>query len=510
MNESKKVVIISVPYCEPYPMVAPVLLSACLNQAGIPAVGIDFNAKFVAEFHNRPYYSNLKNFLCMGHLVNDQMDPGMFRDIYKFTKRFLQELHQEHNPEYVGLSIFTSESLDFGLVLSYMLRRYFPNTKILAGGKGLEVDHTPGLKQYKRWADNGIADLVVVGDAEAEVVASIQYHKTGLVISNPQTKFDLDQIPVPAWQDYNLEFYSQIASARDNQIKNTEPYMAITGSKGCVRKCTFCDVASFWPDFIYRDPVRVADEIIHNYIHTGIKNFHFTDNLINGSISNYRAMNQRLIEKVPGLINYQGYAIFRGRDQMPDEDFKLAAAAGCQSWVVGVESGSEKVRYDMKKKFNNDDLDWSVRALHKYNISQSWLLMVGYPSETHEDFVETQQLLKRYAHLSTNNMIQIGITPTFSLLPNSPLLNDTELVKQYGFDHHQRSPLTDKFWVSSRYLDNNYPVRSQRWKQLVSLAQELGYSFQSGMPIDKWQKEIASLDEIYNDSKVKIFPISSS
>jgi radical SAM superfamily enzyme YgiQ (UPF0313 family) len=286
--------------------------------------------------------------------------------------------------------------------------------------------------------------------------------------------------------------------------------MAITGSKGCVRKCTFCDVASFWPDFIYRDPVRVADEIIHNYIHTGIKNFHFTDNLINGSISNYRAMNQRLIEKVPGVINYQGYAIFRGRDQMPDEDFKLAAAAGCQSWVVGVESGSEKVRYDMKKKFNNDDLDWSVRALHKYNISQSWLLMVGYPSETHEDFVETQQLLKRYAHLSTNNMIQIGITPTFSLLPNSPLLNDTELVKQYGFDHHQRSPLTDKFWVSSRYLDNNYPVRSQRWKQLVSLAQELGYSFQSGMPIDKWQKEIASLDEIYNDSKFKIFPISSS
>jgi radical SAM superfamily enzyme YgiQ (UPF0313 family) len=510
MDESKKVVIISVPYCEPYPIVAPVLLSACLNQAGIPAVGIDFNAKFVAEFHNRPYYSNLKNFLCMGHLVNDQSDPRMFRDIYKFTKRFLQDIHQKHCPEYVGLSIFTSESLDFGLVLSYMLRRYFPKTKILAGGKGLEVNHSPGIKQYQRWADNGIVDLVVIGDAESEIIASIRENKTGLVKSAPQTKEDLDQIPVPAWQNYDLDFYSQLANTQDRQNKTTEPYMTITGSKGCIRQCTFCDVASFWPKFIYRDPIRVADEIIHNYKHTGIKHFHFTDNLINGSIPSYRTMNQRLIEKIPGEISYQGYAIFRGREQMPDEDFRLAAAAGCRTWIVGVESGSEKIRYDMKKKFSNDDLDWSVRALHNYNISQSWLLMVGYPSETDDDFDQTQQLLKRYSHLAVNNMIEIGITPTFALLSNSPLLNNTELIQQYGLENHKHSQLTEKFWTSSRYIDNDYPTRSRRWKQLVSLANELGYTFQANMPVDKWQKEIASLDEIYHDSKTKIFPIRSN
>jgi radical SAM superfamily enzyme YgiQ (UPF0313 family) len=510
MNESKKVVIISVPYCEPYPMVAPVLLSACLNQAGIPAVGIDFNAKFVAEFHNRLYYSNLKNFLCMGHLVNDQLDPGMFRDIYKFTKRFLQDIHREHNPEYVGLSIFTSESLDFGLVLSYMLRRYFPNTKILAGGKGLEVNHLDNIKHSQLWADNGIADLVIVGDAEAEVISSIREHKRGLVVSAPQTKSDLDQIPVPAWQNYDLDFYSQLAGTQDRQNQNSEPYMTITGSKGCVRKCTFCDVASFWPDFIYRDPIRVADEIIHNHRHTGIKKFHFTDNLINGSISNYRTMNQRLVEKIPGAIKYQGYAIFRGRSQMPDDDFKLAAAAGCELWQVGVESGSEKIRYDMKKKFDDQDLDWSVRALHRYGIAQSWLLIVGYPSETEADFELTKQMLRRYAHLAPNNMIQIGITPTFALLANSPLLTDPELTSQYGLDHHESSPLNEKFWVSTKYQDNDYPTRSRRWKELVALTQELGYAFQPYMPIEKFQKNIASLDEIYNDSKTKIFPIRSS
>ena len=63
-----KVVFLSVPYCEPYPMVAPVLLSACLNQAGISALGVDFNINFVKQFHDRPWYSDLKNFLVMGQI----------------------------------------------------------------------------------------------------------------------------------------------------------------------------------------------------------------------------------------------------------------------------------------------------------------------------------------------------------------------------------------------------------------------------------------------------------
>jgi radical SAM superfamily enzyme YgiQ (UPF0313 family) len=349
--------------------------------------------------------------------------------------------------------------------------------------------------------------LVIAGDAEAEVIASIRQNKTGLVVSPPQTKDDLDQVPVPEWHSYDLDLYSTLAHVKDQQIKKTEPYMAVTASKGCVRKCTFCDVASFWPNFIYRDPVRVADEIIHNYQKTGIKSFHFTDNLINGSISNYRAMNQRLVEIIPRTITYQGYAIFRGRHQMPDDDFKLAAEAGCRSWVVGVESGSEKIRYDMKKKFSNDDLDWSINSLYNHNISQSWLLIVGYPSETELDFEETKKLLHRYAHLAYSKKIQIGITPTFALLNNSPLATNPAIAQEYGLEHNHLEQNKERFWTSTRYLDNDYPTRSRRWKELTTLSEELGYTFQSGMPIDKWRREISSLDKIYNDSKTKVFSI---
>jgi radical SAM superfamily enzyme YgiQ (UPF0313 family) len=506
-----KVVFLSVPYCEPYPMVAPVLLSACLNQADISAVGIDFNIHFVNKFHDRSWYPDLKNFLAMGHLVNVNIGRTATKEVYRFTKNFLQDLHDQHNPEYIGLSIFTSESLDFGLVLCYMLRKYFPNTKIIAGGKGLEVNGmTAGKKHYHDWHENAIADLIIVGDAESEIIHSIQQNKTGLITSQPQTKTDLDQIPIPEWHSYDLKLYSDLSHTRDQQTADLEPYMAVTASKGCVRKCTFCDVADFWPEFIYRDPIRVADEIIHNYQHTGIKSFQFTDNLINGSISNYRTMNQRLVDVIPNTIKYEGYAIFRGKNQMPEDDFRLAAQAGCVSWSVGVESGSEKVRFDMKKKFTNDDIDWSVNALCKYDISQDWLLIVGYPSETEADFDETKKLLRRYSHLAPNKMIKIGITPTFALLSNSPLLTNKNMSVDYGLAHNGRDPLSQKFWTSTRYLDNDYPTRSRRWKELIVLSEELGYQFQSGMPIDKWRNEIASLDQIYNDQKTPVFSIRPS
>ena len=505
-----KVIFLSVPYCEPYPMVAPVLLSACLNQAGISALGIDFNIKFVNEFHTRPWFSDLKNFLCMGHLINVNIGHKAIKEVYKFTKNFLKNLHDQHNPEYIGLSIFTSESLDFGLVLCYILRKYFPNTKIIAGGKGLEVNQTDGKKHYHHWEENSIADLIIIGDAESEIIHSIQQNKTGLVTSQPQNKTDLDKIPVAEWHSYDLELYSNLSHTRNQQSYDVEPYISVTSSKGCVRKCTFCDVASFWPEFIYRDPIRVADEIIHNYRHTGIKSFQFTDNLINGSISNYRTLNQRLVEIIPNTIKYGGYAIFRGKNQMPEDDFRLAAQAGCSSWSVGVESGSEKVRYDMKKKFTNDDIDWSVNTLYKYNISQEWLLIVGYPSETETDFEETKKLLRRYAHLAPSKKIKIGITPTFALLANSPLLTNNSMSDYYGLEHNHQDSLSQKFWTSTRYLDNNYPARSRRWKELVGLCEELGYHFSNGMPLDKWRNEITSLDQIYNDQKTPVFSIRTS
>jgi len=147
-----------------------------------------------------------------------------------------------------------------------------------------------------------------------------------------------------------------------------------------------------------------------------------------------------------------------------------------------------------------------VQILHKYNIQQNWLFIVGYPSETEIDFQETKNLLSRYANLAHNQLITIQVTPTFALLDNSPLLNNPELTLFYGLEHN-RTLGSNKFWTSTKFIDNEYPIRSRRWKDLINHIENLGYTFGRGMPVTKWKQEIENLDKIYAEQHVKIFPL---
>jgi len=490
-------------------MVAPVLLASCLNQAGISATAIDFNIYLLKKFNNHPLWPEYKNFLSIGASSTFSFSRTFFKEIIRSTKEFLYRVREDCNPTVIGLSIFSSESLDFGLVLSYCIRRYLPDVKIIAGGKGLEVRSIDGEMICNTWVKNAVVDTAVVGDAEQSIASVVAGDLFGVVDSPPQTKEDLDTIPLAQWGDYNIADYTEFIELRDKTSADHEFALPITASKGCVRKCTFCDVASFWPKYIYRDPLKVADEIEFNFRKTGINRFFFTDNLINGSISNYRAMNQHLLTKMPPkTIKYSGYAIFRGATQMPDEDFELAANAGCSRWHIGVESGSERIRKEMKKNFSNCDLDWSVRRLLKYGISQNWLLMVGYPSETEEDFTETLKMLREYSSLASNGMITVQVTPTFMVLQNSPLIMNPTLSRFYGLDKKQvLSEFGSKFWVSSMNPSNDYPTRSRRWKDTINEIINLGYQFGPSMPISKWVAEVNNLDRIYEESRIKVFPI---
>ena len=353
---TEKVVVISVPYTDFVPAVAPALLSSCLIDAGIDSVGFDFSAQFNQEFFKKPYWNNLKLFLS-GDLANtDFTYRRPVIDMLKFIKRNLLTIKKTHNPTIIGLSIFTSESINFSYILIPYIRKYMPGVKIMIGGRGLEsVCQVENRPHYVKYYDHGLADIVVVGDAETEIIRAIKNNVSGIVKSVQQTKEDLDAIPSPNWDHYDFNIYDEFQNM-DIQNDITRQFdnprgQAVTASKGCVRKCSFCDVANYWPEYIFRDGGKVSADIINTYKKTGITQFVFTDNLINGSIPNYRKMNKALADAIPKTITYSGFAIFRDQQSMTAEDFELAALAGCSKWSIGVESGSETVRKDMKKNF---------------------------------------------------------------------------------------------------------------------------------------------------------------
>jgi len=510
-----KIVICSVPFLEVVPPVAPALLSSCLSNAGLPAAGIDFNIEYVTYFQNKPYWNSWKLFLSTGHIDRTINYKRIIIDNLKFLKKFCRQLNKDHQPSHIGLSIFSAESLNFSYIFIYAIRKFLPNVKIIIGGRGIESEcPIEKILHYEKYHKHGMADLIFVGDAETDLVDCIKNNVTGIYKAKQQTNEDLDAVPAPDWNYYKFNLYEALQNnevVRDNTRKFLNPRsMVITASKGCVRQCNFCDVKHFWPNYIYRDGGNVARDIIQTYRSSGITEFEFTDNLINGSLSNFRKMNKVLADTIPYKIRYGGYAIFRDKRSSPEDDFVLAAQAGCDRWSIGIESGNEKVRKDMGKNFTNDDMDHSIINLYKNNIRQHWLMIVGYPSETNDDFEDTISLFKEYKNLNKNRMIEISVSLPFQLMNYVPLTQDSKYISKYNWANDgSLGNLYRYFWTTANNPDNTFSARYEKWLRLTKLIEELGYKYMWTHDSTKLKSELDNLKKIYDETNKKVIVISS-
>jgi radical SAM superfamily enzyme YgiQ (UPF0313 family) len=349
------------------------------------------------------------------------------------------------NFDWIGISVFTFNSQIFTTKLLEILKNK-TSAKIVLGGAGVTKNFGDSNIIFSDFGDKMIrkklTHYVIHGEGDSAFPALIK----GEEYINKQQN-SLENMPIPDYSDIDFSSY-------------TRPTIVVTGSRGCVRNCTFCDVHASSPKYIYRPGEDVANEIIHQYFTYGVDKFHFSDSLCNGSMKEFRKFCKTLADaKLP--IEWRGQFIFR--PGMKDDDWDLVKASGCAGLWVGIESGSEAVRWHMKKKFDNEALYSSVHALGKRNIQILYLMIVGYPTETEDDFQESLRLLsetKQYAHLIE---VRIGIT---MLLPNTEIREDESL-------WHGEIDLWKSYTRDGNLLD--YQERYRRWKIMSDLVEELGF-----------------------------------
>jgi hypothetical protein len=126
----------------------------------------------------------------------------------------------------------------------------------------------------------------------------------------------------------------------------------------------------------------------------------------------------------------------------------------------------------MTKKFTDEDLDNFLHLAQKYNIKLILLMIVGYPTETQEDFEIALQQLERYQHLAddgTISGIQFGTTNV--LIPDTPL---DSMKTSLGVVYPIKSNQTDgSLWS----VGQNTPVQRIKWRvEIGEHAQRLGYN----------------------------------
>lgn len=362
-------------------------------------------------------------------------------------------------PRYAGLSVFSTRSLLFAFTLINEIKKINPNQKVVVGGAG--IFHKQNLKKYQ-------IDHYIKGDAELGIVELLKGN-TNFPGIDSNDGYQIDNLDAVLYPDYSdIDWNDYVTDART---------AFITGSRGCVRSCTFCDVASMWPKYRFRSGKNIAGEIIEIHKAHNIDSFEFTDSLINGSMKAFRDMCKTLADyrstSKDTNWSWQSQFIARSRLQMPPEDFELMKKSGGAMVSIGIESASEKVRNHMKKGFSNEDMWYTYEQCKNNNIKMGLMMLVGYPTETKEDFQETLHMLEQlkdrgYFEINpvngTRYVRRISFGPTMQIYEGMPI---NAMSHDMGITDNE-----SLYWV---YQNNNIKVRIVRLLQAYAKLEQLGY-----------------------------------
>jgi len=300
------------------------------------------------------------------------------------------------------------------------------NCKILLGGQGLDSE-----TWTKQQVELGLVDDFITGEAEITFRKFLDGDRSSPGINNYnfQQIDDLDQhCVIPDYTKLSINQYPYLDS---------RPDFFITASRGCVRNCGYCDIGHQWKKYRYRSAHHVAQEMITQYERHGIRDFFFTDSLINGSMKMLDELCDYLIDykkKNPDAdFKWRGQYIFRPLNTVKERHIQKMAQAGVSYLIIGLETGSDRVRYDMNKKHTTDDAEWFLEMFKKYGIECRLLMLTGWVTETVEDHNATMALLSRWQkYVASKTITGIELGSTLDILDHSPIgMRSAELGIKY-------------------------------------------------------------------------------
>ena len=426
INLKKKVVMLgSVPMSLRELPLAPAMLSSVVKKKGHEFEFIDINLRLYEMCErNKKIYENKINLLdCFQYSTNNKNlltdDPIIFNWYDNIIKKI-------SNYDLVLINVFSVSSQKVALRLCQQIRINSPHVDILMGGIGSHKMLLGGINKFNViWAKETfpkldshifgqvLLDHGLIDDWQSTVGTEvIESWLPTLSDSNDNELYDFDI--------YNIKDY--------DESNGTHKRIPLIGSKGCVRQCSFCDVIKHFPKYSFIEADQITKEIIKICKKTGIYKIHFVDSLVNGSISNFLSLLKNLTNAknqkwLPENFSWSGSYICRPKSARLDEIHKFLPTSGVDNLIIGVESGSDRIRFEMKKKFLNTDLLYELTNFRKNNIKATLLFFAGWPTETEQDFQESLNLfnkLSEFAQTKTIESISLA-TSGFVLIDGTPI-----------------------------------------------------------------------------------------
>lgn len=417
-------------------------------------------------------------------------------EIAGLFQTFIGELLEDGHYDIIGASVFSNYSTRSALLFFETLQKTSFQGQRVIGGSGLTTPYdtssfidSSGRQQVKTttyFADHmlglKLVDHYIMGDAEESWTAYLhdQHDWPGINNHDHQQVKNLDAYPWPDYSDNPPHIYYPTSGIG----------VYVNTSRGCFRKCTFCDVPWRWPKFAYRDGELVADEMYHMYQQYGVRIFQISDSTMNGNRRQWDRMNQRLLEhrsRDPEFTDLKilGLGVIRRRRDMPESSWQLMGDVGKFTFFCGIESYSPRVREHMRKGISNEDIDFHLAMSAKYGHTNMILMFVGYPTETLEDHQKNIEFLYKYRKYMLSGtiwMVRWGFTGSLDIgSPLAEATTDLRIVQQDPDLNLSHLVDSDRNWVYGRNwinLDNpdlTLQERMRRRIEIHEIACELGY-----------------------------------
>lgn len=416
-------------------VVAPILSSAAMPLLGIAYLSaylknrkhevnlFDFSPEIECEFFKEKMQSFLSdaevfiNFLFPEYSMHQDL---FSRDLYDSVEKYIENHVKEilnTNPAAVGFYLHKETSL-FSLLMAREIKKI--NRKILIIFGGPETTREGKGNFFIR---TGFVDIVVIGEGEiilAEIADKLEKgekitHCPGTLINRNGEIIDcgekplienLDDLPFPDFDGFPLQYYEFVG------------LLPLTTSRGCVENCIFCSEKKIWPHYRTRSVENIIQEIKQQRKKYGFYRFFFCDSLINGNIELLSDLCDKIIkQKIE--VYWGGNA--RITPKMTPKLLKKMYKAGCRFLRYGLESGSQAVLDAMQKGVEIKYAKEVLKNTHKASIWAFVYLIVGFPTETEADFIQTLKFLCKNRKNINNFHAQL-----FSLDPNSPICQKSE------------------------------------------------------------------------------------
>ncbi|MBI4694250.1 MAG: hopanoid biosynthesis associated radical SAM protein HpnJ [Gammaproteobacteria bacterium] len=227
---------------------------------------------------------------------------------------------------------------------------------------------------------------IASGKPLAEVLG-ISYVADGKVVHTPERPIIMNMDELPSV----IDVYKRDLRIEDYFIGYLEhPYISFYTGRGCKSRCTFC----LWPQTIgghkyrTRSPEVVAAEVakVKEYF-PQVKEVFFDDDTFTDDLPRAEAT-AKLLGKLGVTWSCNAKA------NVPYETLKVLRDNGLRLLLVGYESGSQQILFNIKKGMRVEFARRFTADCHKLGIKIHGTFIVGLPGETKETIQETIKFAK--------------------------------------------------------------------------------------------------------------------